>query len=70
MCGDLPKRDGGDDDAEGNGEWAVGIRCAEIDGNVAKLYAGVGVVEDSDPEAELAETRVKLQALLNAIVQP
>ncbi len=57
-------------DAEGNGEWAVGIRCAEIDGAVARLYAGVGVVEDSDPDAELAETRVKLQALLNAIIQP
>jgi menaquinone-specific isochorismate synthase len=57
-------------DAEGNGEWAVGIRCAELDGRCARLFAGVGVVADSDPVAELAETRAKLQALLGAIVRP
>lgn len=57
-------------DANGDGKWAVGIRCAEIEGSSARLYAGVGVVEDSEPNAELAETRVKFQALLNAIVQP
>lgn len=57
-------------DAAGNGAWAVGIRCAEVDGARARLYAGVGVVADSDPDAELAETRAKLQALLGAIVQP
>lgn len=57
-------------DAEGNGEWAVGIRCAELDGRRARLFAGVGVVADSDPVAELAETRAKLQALLGAIVRP
>ena len=57
-------------DAAGNGEWAVGIRCAEVDGPRARLFAGVGVLPDSDPEAELAETRAKLQALLSAIVRP
>jgi isochorismate synthase len=57
-------------DRHGNGAWAVGIRCAEIEGSRARLFAGVGVVPDSDPAAELAETRAKLQALLSAIVRP
>ena len=57
-------------DAAGNGAWTVGIRSAEIDGTRARLFAGVGVVADSDPEAELAETRAKLEALLNAILRP
>ncbi len=57
-------------DAAGNGTWAVGIRSAELDGNTARLFAGVGVVADSDPDTELAETRAKLQALMGAIVRP
>jgi isochorismate synthase len=57
-------------DAEGNGEWAVGIRSAHLDGTVARCFAGVGVVADSDPSAELEETRTKLQALLSALVRP
>ena len=57
-------------DAAGNGTWAVGIRSAIVDGPVARLYAGVGVVADSDPQAELAETEAKLQAVLSAIVRP
>jgi isochorismate synthase len=57
-------------DARGNGTWAVGIRCAEISGRTARLFAGVGVVAGSDPEAELAETQAKLQAMLSAIVRP
>ncbi len=57
-------------DSRGDGEWAVGIRCAEIAGNRARLFAGVGVMPDSDPLAELAETQAKLQALLAAVVRP
>jgi menaquinone-specific isochorismate synthase len=57
-------------DADGNGQWAVGIRCAEIEGRSARLFAGVGVVAGSDPDAELAETQAKLQAMLSAIVRP
>lgn len=57
-------------DADGDGEWAVGIRCAQLDGATARLYAGVGVVPDSDPLAELAETQAKLQALLSAVIRP
>ncbi len=57
-------------DRGGDGEWAVAIRSAEVEGNTARLFAGVGVVADSDPDAELAETQLKLQALLAAVVRP
>lgn len=57
-------------DGAGNGAWAVSVRCAEIDGDRARLWAGNGIVADSDPAAELAETRVKLQALMSALVRP
>jgi isochorismate synthase len=51
-------------DAAGDGEFCVALRCALLRGRVARCYAGVGVVRDSDPASELAETEVKLQALL------
>jgi salicylate biosynthesis isochorismate synthase/menaquinone-specific isochorismate synthase len=51
-------------DASEDGEFCVALRCALLTGAVARCYAGVGVVRDSDPAAELAETEVKLQALL------
>jgi salicylate biosynthesis isochorismate synthase/menaquinone-specific isochorismate synthase len=51
-------------DANGDGEFCVALRCALVEGAVARCYAGVGVVADSDPAAELAETEVKLEALL------
>jgi menaquinone-specific isochorismate synthase len=57
-------------DASGNGEWWVGIRCAEIDDNRAILRAGCGVVAGSDAPAELVESQLKLQALLAALVRP
>ncbi|MEA2285783.1 MAG: menaquinone-specific isochorismate synthase [Solirubrobacteraceae bacterium] len=47
-----------------DGEFCVGLRCALVTGAVSRCYAGVGVVRDSDPTAELAETEVKLAALL------
>jgi menaquinone-specific isochorismate synthase len=57
-------------DAAGNGRWAVGIRSAVLDGKTAHVYAGNGILADSVPERELAETRAKLQALLNAVIRP
>jgi menaquinone-specific isochorismate synthase len=57
-------------DRRGDGAWAVGIRCADVDGPTARLYAGNGIVEGSDPAEELAETQLKLQALLAALVRP
>jgi menaquinone-specific isochorismate synthase len=57
-------------DARGDGAFAVAIRSAELEGARARLRAGVGVVADSDPDAELAESRAKLAALLGALVSP
>jgi menaquinone-specific isochorismate synthase len=57
-------------DARGDGAFAVGIRCAEVNGARARIYAGNGVVEGSDPGDELVETQLKLQALLAALVRP
>lgn len=54
-------------DHQGNGEFAVGIRSALIDGSHARLYAGAGVVAGSDPEKELAEVILKFQTLLEAL---
>ncbi|HVM08893.1 MAG TPA: isochorismate synthase [Acidimicrobiales bacterium] len=57
-------------DGEGDGSFVIGIRSAEVDASVARLFAGVGIVAGSDPEAELVETQLKLQALLAALVRP
>lgn len=59
-------------DANGSGCWAVTIRCAEFsaDRRHARLVAGGGIVAESDPRSELAETQAKLQAMLGAIVRP
>jgi menaquinone-specific isochorismate synthase len=46
-------------DADGDGEWGIALRSATIEGNTVRLYAGCGIVADSDPEAELAETQGK-----------
>lgn len=51
-------------DAVGDGEFCVALRCALLRGRLAHLYAGGGIVRDSDPASELAETEVKLGALL------
>jgi len=59
-------------DSRGDGIFAVTIRCAEMssDKRTARLFAGGGIVADSDPYAELAETQAKFQAMLSAIVRP
>jgi salicylate biosynthesis isochorismate synthase/menaquinone-specific isochorismate synthase len=51
-------------DTNGDGEFCVALRCALVEGRVARCFAGVGVVAESEPAAELAETEVKLGALL------
>jgi isochorismate synthase len=51
-------------DLDGDGELCVALRCALLRGAVAHLYAGAGVVADSVPAEELAETEIKLAALL------
>lgn len=54
-------------DANGDGEWAVALRGAQLDGTRARLAAGAGIVPGSDPEAEWAETEAKLRPMLAAI---
>jgi salicylate biosynthesis isochorismate synthase len=51
-------------DAAGDGEFCVALRCALLRGGLASCYAGNGIVRGSSPAAELAETEIKLQALL------
>jgi len=51
-------------DSTGDGEFCVALRCALLRGNLARCYAGNGIVAGSAPERELAETEVKLAALL------
>jgi isochorismate synthase len=57
-------------DREGNGAWAVSLRCAQLDGQTATAWAGNGMVDGSEPITELAETRAKLQAALSALIRP
>lgn len=54
-------------DARGDGEFGIALRCAEVDGTRARLFAGAGVVGDSLPESELEETRLKLRAVQSAL---
>ena len=55
-------------DSDGNGVFAVGIRSAQIKKTEARLFAGVGIVADSDPQLELVETHLKFQTMLSAIL--
>jgi len=54
-------------DADGNGEWGIALRCAQVSGRTARLFAGCGIVAGSDPGAELAETLVKFQPMRGAL---
>ena len=54
-------------DGDGNGELAVAIRSGVLAGNRAHLWAGGGIVAGSDPDYELAETELKLRAMLGAL---
>jgi isochorismate synthase len=57
-------------DGNGNGRLAVAIRCIELRGSVAVIWVGNGIVAQSDPCEELAETRAKLTGLVEAVVMP
>lgn len=58
-------------DSNGNGEWAIALRCAQFapssDAISVTAYAGAGIVAASDPETELLETRVKFRPLVDAL---
>jgi menaquinone-specific isochorismate synthase len=55
-------------DAKGDGEFAIALRCAQLSGESARLWAGAGIVADSDPDAEIAETTAKFDAVLSALL--
>ena len=55
--------------AGGDGEWAVALRCAALDGPRARLWAGAGIVAGSDPESEWYETEAKLAAMLGVLTR-
>lgn len=54
-------------DAAGNGQWALVLRCAEVDHQTAILYAGAGIVAASDPVLEHTETGTKLGSFGRAL---
>jgi menaquinone-specific isochorismate synthase len=54
-------------DAAGNGEWGIALRCAQLSGRTARLFAGCGIVAGSDPAAELAEAQVKFRPMRGAL---
>jgi isochorismate synthase len=53
--------------ASGHGEFAVALRSGLIDGREARLFAGCGIVADSEPQAEFAESCLKFQVMLRAL---
>ena len=53
-------------DARGNGEWVITIRCAEVQKRSMKVFAGAGIVDQSEPESELDETGAKMSTFLSA----
>jgi len=55
-------------DHKGEGDFLVGIRSALVDGDRARLYAGVGIVEGSTPKKELQETDLKFRALMDSLL--
>lgn len=54
-------------DAHGDGEFGIALRSAELHGNRVRLFAGCGIVADSDPEAELAEAQAKFVPVRDAL---
>lgn len=54
-------------DSQGNSEWAIAIRCAEVSENKVKLFAGAGIVPGSTAQTEWAETSAKMRTMLNAL---
>ena len=54
-------------DANGDGEFGIALRSAHVSGNKARLFAGCGIVANSDPEAELAESQAKLVPVRDAL---
>ncbi len=53
--------------ANGDGEWAIALRCVQVDGQKVTAYAGCGIMANSDPDAELRETKMKFRPVVDAL---
>jgi menaquinone-specific isochorismate synthase len=53
--------------SDGDGEWAIALRCAQVEGDRVTAYAGGGIVAESIPEMELAETEMKFRPIVDAL---
>jgi menaquinone-specific isochorismate synthase len=56
--------------ADGDGEWAIALRCAQVSNGRVTAWAGAGIVTDSDPDHELVETRMKFRPIVEAFAPP
>ena len=54
-------------DATGDGEWGIALRCAQLDGRSARLFAGCGIVAGSDADAEVLEAQAKFVPVRDAL---
>ena len=54
-------------DSRGDGEWGIALRCAEVAGPTVRMFAGCGIVADSDPDAEVLEAQAKLLPMRDAL---
>jgi menaquinone-specific isochorismate synthase len=54
-------------DSRGDGEWGIALRCAQLDGPTARLFAGGGIVAGSDPDDEVLEAQAKLLPMREAL---
>jgi menaquinone-specific isochorismate synthase len=53
--------------ADGDGEWAIALRGAQVEGSLLRAFAGCGIVAESDPEAELSETELKFRPIKESL---
>jgi menaquinone-specific isochorismate synthase len=54
-------------DSRGDGEWGIALRCAEVGGRTVRLFAGCGIVAESEPDAEVAEAQAKFLPVRDAL---
>ena len=54
-------------DRQGDGEWAIALRCADLSVDPPLIYAGAGIVRGSSAQEEFEETELKLQAMMWAL---
>jgi menaquinone-specific isochorismate synthase len=54
-------------DGNGDGELGIALRCAQISGSTARLFAGCGLVADSDPDIEVQEAHAKMRPMREAL---